>query len=108
VVCTSGQPGAAVLHLLRQLASAGAVLRYHGDFDWGGLRIGNVVFARVPAAPWRFRAADYRAAAQRGQNLTGIPVVAAWDSELGAAMHRTGIAVEEEHVIDDLLTDLAG
>jgi uncharacterized protein (TIGR02679 family) len=108
VVCTSGQPGAAVLHLLRQLASAGAVLHYHGDFDWGGLRIGNVVFARVPAAPWRFRAADYRAAAHRGQDLTGTPVVAAWDGELGAAMLRTGMAVEEEHVIDDLLTDLAG
>jgi uncharacterized protein (TIGR02679 family) len=108
LVCTSGQPGAAVLHLLRQLTSAGAALRYHGDFDWGGLRIGNVVFARVPATPWRFRAADYRAAAHHGQDLLGTPVVAAWDDHLGAVMRETGVAVEEEHVIDDLLTDLAG
>jgi len=108
LVCTSGQPGAAVLHLLRQLTSAGAALRYHGDFDWGGLRVGNVVFARVPATPWRFRTADYLAAAHRGQDLIGTPVVAAWDGGLGAAMRETGVAVEEEHVIDDLLTDLAG
>jgi len=108
LVCTSGQPGGAVPHLLRRLTSAGAALHYHGDFDWGGLRIGNVVFARVPAAPWRFRTADYRDAAHHGRDLTGTPVVAAWDGGLGAAMSETGVAVEEEHVIDDLLTDLAG
>jgi uncharacterized protein (TIGR02679 family) len=109
LVCTSGQPGAAVLHLLRRLASAGAAVRYHGDFDWGGLRIGNVVFARLPTAtPWRFQIADYRAAADRGRDLTGTPAVASWDEGLGAAMRETGIAVEEEHVIDDLLPDLAG
>jgi uncharacterized protein (TIGR02679 family) len=108
LVCTSGQPGAAVLHLLRQLTAAGAAVRYHGDFDWGGLRIGNVVFARLPAVPWRFRAADYQVAAHRGQDLTGTPAVAAWDGDLAAVMRQTGVAIEEEHVIDDLLTDLAG
>jgi uncharacterized protein (TIGR02679 family) len=107
LVCTSGQPSAAVLHLLRQLTAAGAVLHYHGDFDWGGLRIGNVVFARVSATPWRFRTADYLAAAHRGQRLTGTPAVAAWDHGLDAAMREAGVAVEEEHVIDDLLTDLS-
>jgi hypothetical protein len=34
--------------------------------------------------------------------------VAAWDGDLGPVMRETGVAVEEEHVIDDLLTDLAG
>jgi uncharacterized protein (TIGR02679 family) len=108
LICTSGQPGAAVLHLLRLMISADAALRYHGDFDWGGLRIGNVAFARVPATPWRFHTADYLAAAHRGRDLSGTPVVAGWDGGLGVAMHQTGAAVEEEHVIDDLLTDLAG
>jgi uncharacterized protein (TIGR02679 family) len=115
LICTNGQPGAAVLHLLRQLACLGAALRYHGDFDWGGLRIGNVVFDRVPAAvPWRYRTADYVTAhtdntanAVPGRTLTGTAAEANWDPHLSPAMRETGAAVEEEHVIDTLLTDLA-
>lgn len=106
LVCTNGQPGVAVLHLLRQLVGAGAQLWYHGDFDWGGLRIGNVVFDRVPVRPWRFEAADYRAATDVGRELAGVPVVASWDAELTVAMRESGIAVEEEHVLDALLGDL--
>lgn len=107
VVCTHGQPGTAVTHLLRLLAAAGAELRYHGDFDWGGIRIGNVVFDRVPATPWRFTAADYRAAVDRGRALNGTPVPARWDPELTEAMRTERTAVEEEHVLADLLADLA-
>lgn len=107
LVCTSGQPGVAVVHLLRQLADAGAELRYHGDFDWGGVRIGNTVFERLPAKPWRFEAADYRVAADRGRSLSGPPVDARWDADLAAEMRATQLAVEEEHVLDDLLSDLA-
>ena len=55
------------MHLLRMLAEAGCELRYHGDFDWGGIRIGNVIFGRLRARPWRFDTADYRAAADRGR-----------------------------------------
>lgn len=108
LICTYGQPGAAVLHLLRLLAASGATLRYHGDFDWGGLRIGNVLFDRVPALPWRFGTADYLAAGPEGRRLGGPPVTATWDPDLGATMHRIGAAVEEEHILDLLLTDLAG
>ena len=109
LVCTHGQPGAAVMHLLRALSSGGARLRYHGDFDWGGLRIGNVIFSRLPAVPWRFRTADYNAAAKpgHGRYLTGPPATACWDLCLADAMHEIGVAVEEEHTIDDLLSDLA-
>lgn len=106
LVCTGGQPGAAATHLLRRLAASGARLRYHCDFDWGGLRIGNVLMQRIPAAPWRFRTPDYLAAAVHGRTLTGTPTVASWDDRLGATMTGTGVAVEEEQVIDDLLTDL--
>jgi uncharacterized protein (TIGR02679 family) len=108
LVCTSGQPGAAVMHLLRGLAASGATLRYHGDFDWGGLRIGNVVFGRLPLHPWRFRTADYRAALRHGRELTGTPVASAqWDPQLASAMASERLAIEEEHVLDELLTDLA-
>jgi uncharacterized protein (TIGR02679 family) len=108
LVCTSGQPGAAVMHLLRGLAASGATLHYHGDFDWGGLRIGNVLFGRLPLKPWRFQTADYRAELRHGRQLTGAPVVSAqWDPELAGAMAAERLAIEEEYVLDDLLADLS-
>jgi uncharacterized protein (TIGR02679 family) len=109
LVCIGGQPGAAATTLLRCLAADGARLRYHGDFDWGGLRIGNVVFGRLPVEPWRFGAAEYRRAAAlgAGRPLAGEPTACTWDEELTEAMRRQGHAVEEERVLDDLLTDLA-
>jgi uncharacterized protein (TIGR02679 family) len=111
LVCTSGQPSAAAMHLLRQLAAGGAQLVYHGDFDWGGIRIGNVVFDRLPARSWRFRAADYQATARSrtpySHHLAGSPASANWDAALRPAMESTGTAIEEEHVLDELLADLA-
>lgn len=108
LVCTHGQPGAAVMVLLRSLVAAGVRLVHHGDFDWGGLRIGNVLRARLPIAPWRFDAAAYERAVARtpGPPLRGPESTASWDSHLAVAMHRVGRAVEEESVIDDLLADL--
>ena len=67
LVCIGGQPGAAAMTVLRAAVAAGATLRYHGDFDWGGVRIGNVLFDRLPLSPWRFDAASYRAAAGAGR-----------------------------------------
>lgn len=110
LVCVGGQPGAAAMALLRGLAGAGAVLRYHGDFDWGGLRIANVLVERLDVRPWRYDAAAYRSAVAdrrlRGRELRGGPVEASWDPSLSALMRRTGRAVEEERVVDDLLGDL--
>lgn len=112
LVCTSGQPGAAVMHLLRSLVAAGGRLRHHGDFDWGGVGIGNVLHARLPVTPWRFDAAAYRAAAAAAgtrsrRTLTGPAVTARWAPDLTAAMSEVGRRVEEELVLDDLLDDLA-
>ena len=109
LVCTYGQPGAAVLLLLRALADTGAELRHHGDFDWGGIRIANVLFDRLPVRPWRFDAATYRtvAAAHPGATLTGAPVDANWDPELTTTMIERGRKVEEELVLDQLVEDLA-
>jgi hypothetical protein len=36
-----------------------------------------------------------------------VPVEAAWDPALGAALREAGYAVEEERVVDDLVADLA-
>lgn len=107
LVCVAGQPGAAAMHLLRSLAGAGAELRYHGDFDRGGVRIGNVMVDRLPVRPWRFDAAAYEQSAHLGRPLTEAPVSARWDPLLCTAMAQALVAVEEELVLDDLVADLA-
>ena len=47
LVCVGGQPSAAGWRLLDLLAAGGAEFRYHGDFDWGGIRIASAVRRRV-------------------------------------------------------------
>jgi uncharacterized protein (TIGR02679 family) len=108
LVCTDGMPSAAQQTLLAQLAAAGARLRYHGDFDWPGLVIGNFLVREFGAEPWRFAAADYLAAtAEHGIALrAGKPVIAQWDPELTAAMAARGVVVHEEAVADVLMMDL--
>ena len=108
LVCTSGQPSVAALHLLRMLTGQDATLRFHCDFDWGGVRIGTALLERLPAVPWRFDAEHYRAVVdtRSGRALTGNPVAAPWDAALAPAMVRAGIRVEEELLLDDLVRDL--
>jgi uncharacterized protein (TIGR02679 family) len=113
LVCTDGMPAAAQRTLLRQLAAAGARLRYHGDYDVPGVHIGNVLMREFGALPWRFGAREYIAAVKRAQAehdgskvLEGEIVEACWDAGLGAAMLQHGRAIDEETVVDDLLTDL--
>ncbi len=65
LVCLQGQPGAAAVTLLRRLHEGGATLRYHGDFDWGGVTIARTLGSHVAWTPWRFAAADYLAAIER-------------------------------------------
>ncbi|WP_416876236.1 TIGR02679 family protein [Kitasatospora sp. SC0581] len=109
LVCTSGWPNTAVIHLLRRLADDGASLHYHGDFDGEGIRIAAHVMARTGAAPWRMTADDYRAAAPRVPfgpdpgRLTPAP----WDRSLIDSMTESRTAVVEEVVADLLLDDLA-
>ena len=110
LVCTDGMPGAAQRCMLSQLVKAGAELRYHGDFDWPGLHIGNLILREYGAQPWRFGPADYITAiqsARRGdQSLDERPVEATWDRALTAAMQRHRIPIAEEAVAADLLQDL--
>jgi uncharacterized protein (TIGR02679 family) len=109
LACTDGMPSAAQQTLLAQLAAAGARLRYHGDFDWAGLVIGNFVMREFGAEPWRFGVADYLSAtadhriALRGDK----PVVARWDDRLSSAMSERRVVVHEEGVAETLMMDLA-
>ncbi|MFF2660065.1 TIGR02679 family protein [Kitasatospora sp. NPDC058032] len=109
LVCTSGWPNTAVIHLLRRLADDGATLYYHGDFDGEGVRIAAHVLAKTGAVPWRMSADDYRAAVPRVPvgpdpgRLTPAP----WDRALVDSMAELRTAVVEEVVADLLLDDLA-
>lgn len=110
LVCTEGMPAAAQRTLLTHLAKAGARLLYHGDFDWGGLRIANHVMRAYGARPWRFGAADYETAVpcspRPGHSLSGTPVPASWDASLAQAMRAHGLAIPEEGLATFLLQDL--
>jgi uncharacterized protein (TIGR02679 family) len=107
LVCGNGQRNTAVITLLRQLASSGARLVYQGDFDWPGVTIANGIMELLPIQPWRFDHKTYLENTGRsGKILTGTPVEARWDPELAAVMGAVGKVVEEEQLLDQLLTDL--
>ena len=109
LICTDGMPSAAPQTLLAQLGAAGARLRYHGDFDWAGLVIGNFVMREFEAEPWRFGKEDYLSATVENSLAlrSGAPVVAQWDPGLAAAMAGRGVAIHEEGVAEVLIADLA-
>ncbi|MEX0652532.1 MAG: TIGR02679 family protein [Phycisphaeraceae bacterium] len=107
LVCIDGQPTTAARLLLNLLSGAGATLHYHGDFDWGGVRIANRIIADHQAVPWRMSTTDYiAAAASGGRELRGSAVPAMWDHGLSAAMLDRGVAVHEERVVPTLIADL--
>jgi uncharacterized protein (TIGR02679 family) len=106
LICLDGQRKTAARILLGLLHTTGIELAYHGDFDWGGLRIGNLMVRDHAARPWRFSTADYETT-QGGVSLRGRPVAARWDAALAPAMCQAGRAVHEEQLLDDLLDDLA-
>ena len=121
LVCVGGQPSAAGWRLLDLLAAGGAEFRYHGDFDWGGIRIARAVCQRVGQEqsqwqPWRYDRNAYEAAATavlavhaatRLPRLAGEPVATPWDPGLAAAMACHDVRIEEELSLDALLADLA-
>lgn len=105
LICLEGQRKTAARLLLRALEDAGVPLAYHGDFDWGGLRIGAAVLRLTAGRPWRFSANDYLDA-PNGRPLRGRPADAPWDPALAVTMRARGVAVEEETVLAALLDDL--
>ncbi len=106
LICIDGQPKTASRLLLDALTAAGTTVRYHGDFDWDGIRIANTIIQRHRAVTWRFNASDYADASGAEHPLKGVPVSAEWDRDLRPLMERVGICVHEEYVLNTLLTDL--
>jgi uncharacterized protein (TIGR02679 family) len=109
LICVEGQLSAAARTLLARLADQGARFAYHGDFDWGGVRIATTVFRLVGTSPWRFDETTYLAALDRGHGsplATGVPADTPWDPRLREAIAQRGMRVEEEHLLDLLIPDL--
>jgi uncharacterized protein (TIGR02679 family) len=106
IVCTEGQPRTACRLLLERLTNSGIVLTYHGDFDWPGIQIANVIYRRHRFIPWRFSAADY-SSTSGSLPLTGPSIEALWDSDLIRVMMESGHAIHEEQLLETLLLDLS-
>lgn len=108
LVCLGGVPSTAGLRLLAVLRAGGAELRYHGDFDWDGLRIANGLVDRGVRS-WRYRATDYIAAVSRTlvrEPLGPGRVGSHLDERLAVAMSVADARIYEEQVLDELVADL--
>jgi len=110
LICVEGRPSVAACLLIQEMQNAGAVLRYHGDFDWAGLAIAKPLIG-TGALPWRFGASDYRNGLARNTRLKRLfppsyLVETPWDHGLAVEMLEHCISVEEEVVTEDLLYDL--
>ncbi|MDF3292259.1 TIGR02679 family protein [Streptomyces silvisoli] len=111
LVCVEGNPSAAARTLLTHIAGQGHPIAYHGDFDWGGIRIATGILRLPTATPWRYDTPSYLAAVERGLGTpltTGTPAPTHWDPALAPALTQHTIRVEEEHLLDQLLADLHG
>lgn len=109
LVCLGGQPGAAAVRLLKRLVGSGAELRYHGDFDAGGMAIARTLARHVPWRPWRFAANDYLDAVSVLADLTsfsGVVGETPWSTDLSTALNQHRLRIEEEAVLAPLLSDL--
>jgi uncharacterized protein (TIGR02679 family) len=106
MVCVEGQPSLACWVLLEQLCSRGFRLAYHGDFDWGGIRIANKLYAAFGFEPWRFTSASHRIRSRHHRELRSPEAEAWWDRTLSETIRIAGVSVEEESAIEELLADL--
>ncbi len=107
LMCIDGQPKWAAAVVLNQLASVQVPLVYHGDFDWDGLRIANLLQRRHGTLPWCFLADDYlQPCGNEGLRLEGNPIDALWEPAIKDAMVAQGRVVHEEQVSPKLLSVL--
>ncbi|MHB1173465.1 MAG: DUF2399 domain-containing protein, partial [Lacisediminihabitans sp.] len=106
IVCILGQPSLAAELLLQKLSPTG--IRYHGDFDGGGVCIANHLYERFGFEAWRCGAIDLALArGVPGSALKGSPVDARWDEHLRPELERRAVRLEEEQVMSQLIADLA-
>jgi uncharacterized protein (TIGR02679 family) len=113
LVCVEGWPSTAGRQLITRLVADGVHVRYHGDYDWTGLEITQLML-NLGALPWSMTAAQYtRAARTLGDRLRLPPLGTSpqtaeidWAPGLVGVMNKHGVAVEEEHVIHELIAAL--
>ncbi|WP_245819461.1 DUF2399 domain-containing protein [Rhodococcoides yunnanense] len=107
IVCTDGQPSAA-LHKLLAGIGPGTELLWRNDFDWPGLQMTTRAVQRYGARPWRMDTESYLGAldARNSEPLKGYQGPSAWDPALAVAMHEKGRAVMEERLVPQLVSDL--
>ncbi|QSO49200.1 DUF2399 domain-containing protein [Alicyclobacillus mengziensis] len=122
LICTSGQPSVAALHLLDKLTSAGSTIYYSGDFDVAGIQMAVALADRYGKSfvPWRWQVADYL-----GVDHPDLPKLSdtdltrlgemrlPWESNAASedsllhAMKARGVKVFQEHLIEPLKKDYA-
>lgn len=105
LICTNGQPSSAVQLLLAQIRRAGSEIFCHTDFDWAGLRIADQLIRRYEAKPWRMTVEEY-CSASGTVPLEARPFIAPWAPALSEVMREKGVAIYEEQMVRNLLTDL--
>lgn len=107
LVCTSGRPTIAAVTLLRQLASDGAVIYQHADFDPTGLAITGWLAQRAGSVPWRMTATDYLGwLSASAPGFGGTPPETPWDPALQVVMSQHGKVLYEEELRAELLRSM--
>jgi uncharacterized protein (TIGR02679 family) len=107
LVCTSGRPTIAAVTLLRQLASDGAVIYQHADFDPTGVAITGWLAQRAGSVPWRMTATDYIGSLSASAPIfAGAPPETPWDPALQGAMSHHRQALYEEEIRAELLRSM--
>jgi uncharacterized protein (TIGR02679 family) len=108
LVCSSGRPTIAAVTLLRQLASDGAVVYQHADFDPTGLAITGWLAQRAGSVPWKMTAGDYlRSLSASAPEFVGTPPRTPWDPALEDVMSRHRKVLYEEEIRAELLRSIA-
>lgn len=112
LICSAGQPTVAVQSLVKQLATGGAEILQHADFDPAGIHITRWFQTHAATTPWKMTAQDYLQAVRSIKSPIPQPDQQAipdtpWDLPLSQAMQQQGIYVSEEQVREELLTKIA-
>ena len=112
IICTQGNPAAAVVMLVQSLIGEGVTLNYHGDFDGAGLAICKRM-SELGCTPWKMSASDYlyalRKADRAGVQLPSDKIACGatpWDPELQRQLLSYNRVVHEEFLIDELFSAL--
>lgn len=109
LICGSGQPSVAALTLLDQLAQAGCIINYSGDFDVKGLEIALRLAQRYGQnfRPWCFDEKTYLGAAKgktmEPDQLNSLrKMEVPWDKKLVDTMLEKKIFVYQEAFVEKL------